>query len=349
MPVLSGRTPDLRMAERPLIPESHLRGPPEPERRFRLLEMVRHRARQRRYSDRTIHSYVYWIRRYVLYYGRRDPRTLDGSHVRGFLSALTTDQCLSASSHNQALAALTFLYAQVINAPFERIPGALPARQTRREPVVLSSSEVGRIVGHLDQPFRLCALLMYGGGLRLMECLTLRVKDVDLERHEIVIRAGKGGKDRRVPLAVSAVGVLRRRLAELRRRWYRDFKAGVRSTGLTPALERKYPNATRDWTWSYLFPATRTFVDRAGLRRRHHLHQTALHRAVVRAVREAGITKRVTSHAFRHSFATHLLESGTDIRTIQELLGHSSLKTTMIYTHVLNRGALGVISPADRL
>lgn len=337
------------MAERPLIPESHLRGPAEPERRFRLLEMVRHRARARRYSERTVQSYVYWIRRYVVYHGRRDPRTLDGSHVRRFLSALSAEQGLSASSHNQALAALTFLYAEVLYAPFERIPGARPATQTRREPVVLSAGEVGRIVEHLDQPFRLCVLLMYGGGLRLMECLTLRIKDVDLERHEIVIRAGKGGKDRRVPLAVSAVGVLRRRFAELRRRWYRDFKASVRSTGLTPALERKYPNATRDWTWSYLFPATRTFVDRAGLRRRHHQHQTALHRAIVRAVREAGITKRVTSHAFRHSFATHLLESGTDIRTIQELLGHSSIKTTMIYTHVLNRGALGVMSPADRL
>lgn len=311
--------------------------------------MVRHRARERRYSERTIHSYVYWIRRYIVYHGRRDPRTLDGSHVRRFLAVLSAEQRLSASSHNQALAALTFLYAQVLNAPFGHIPGALPARQTRREPVVLSSGEVGRILTHLDQPFRLCALLMYGGGLRLMECLTLRVKDIDLERREIVIRAGKGGKDRRVPLAVSAIGVLRRRLAELRRRWYRDFKAGVRSTGLTPALERKYPNATRDWAWSYVFPATRTFVDPAGARRRHHLHQTAVHRAVVRAARAAGITKRVTSHAFRHSFATHLLESGTDIRTIQELLGHSSLKTTMIYTHVLNRGALGVISPADRL
>ena len=216
------------------------------------------------WARRTIHSYVYCIRRYVLLYGRRHPRALDASHVRRFLSSLTTEQRLSASSHNQALAALTFLYAQVLNAPFERIPGALPARQLRREPVVLSGGEVGRILTHLDQPFRLCALLMYGSGLRLMECLTLRVKDIDLERREIVIRAGKGGKDRRVPLAASAIGVLRRRLAELRRRWYRDFKASVRSTGLTPALERKYPNASRDWTWSYVFLATRTFVDAAG-------------------------------------------------------------------------------------
>jgi integron integrase len=318
---------------------------------LRLLEMVRRRARERRYSERTIDSYVYWIRRYVLHNGRRHPKDLGASDVRSFLAALTTDQQVSASSHNQALAALTFLYVQVLGggAPFERIPGVVPASHRRREPVVLSTGEVGRIVQQLDQPVRLCVLLMYGGGLRLMECLTLRVKDVDVERREIVIRAGKGDKDRRVPLAVTAIGVLRRRFAELRRGWYRDYRTGVRSTGLTPALERKYPNASRDWLWSYLFPAARTFADPAGERRRHHLHETVVQRAVVAAGRAAGITKRVTCQAFRHSFATHLLESGADIRTIQELLGHSDVRTTMIYTHVMNRGALGVTSPADRL
>jgi integron integrase len=311
--------------------------------------MVRQRARERRYSERTIQSYVYWIRRFVLYHGRRHPKDLGPSDVRAFLSMLTTEQQLSSSSHNQALAALTFLYVQVLRSPFERIPGIAPAMRARGEPVVLSSDEVGRILRHLDQPHRLCVLLMYGGGLRLTECLTLRVKDVDPERREIVVRAGKGGKDRRVPLAVSAVGVIRRRFAELRRRWYRDYRAGVCSTGLTPALERKYPNASRDWVWSYVFPATRTFVDRAGARRRHHLHPTVLQRAIANAARAAGINKHVTSHSFRHSFATHLLENGADIRTIQELLGHSDLRTTMIYTHVLNRGALVVVSPADRL
>jgi integron integrase len=331
------------MSGRPPIPASHLTGRPDPERRFRLLEIVRQRARERPYSNRTIDTYVYWIRRYILHHDRRNPRELGPAEVREFIGRL------SASSHNQALAALTFLYVHVLRAHFEHIPGIVPARRPRREPIVLSVREVGRVVEHLDQPFRLCVLLMYGGGLRLLECLTLRVKDVEVERRQIVVRSGKGGKDRRVPLAVSAVGMLRPRFAEVRRRWYRDLAAGVRSTVLTPALERTYPNASRDWRWSYLFPATRTFVDRDAVRRRHHLHETVLHRAIVRAAREAGVDKRVTSHAFRHSFATHLLESGADIRTIQELLGHRELRTTMIYTHVLNRGALGVASPADRL
>jgi integron integrase len=311
--------------------------------------MVRRRAHERRYSERTIASYLYWIRRFVLHHGRRHPKDLGPLDVRAFLSMLTVERQLSASSHNQALAALTFLYVHVLRSPFERIPGIAPAARTRGEPIVLSPTEVGRIIRQLDQPHRLCVLLMYGGGLRLTECLTLRVKDVDPERREIVVRAGKGGKDRRVPLAVSAIGVIRRRFVELRRRWYGDYRMGVRSTSLTPALERKYPNASRDWLWSYVFPATRTFLDRSGTRRRHHLHGTVLQRAIAAAAREAEINKRVTSHSFRHSFATHLLESGADIRTIQELLGHSDLRTTMIYTHTLNRGAVSVISPADRL
>jgi integron integrase len=330
------------VVERPLIPLSQLVSPPNPERRFWLHEVVRRRGHERRFSERTIASYVYWIRRFVLNNGRRHPNDLGPTEVRQFLAMLTVEQGLSASTHNQALAALTFLYVEVLRAPFDRIPGLAPASRPRREPIVLSTGEVGRVVERLDQPFRLCVLLMYGGGLRLTECLTLRVKDVDLERREIVNRGGKGGKGRRVPLAVPALGMLRRRFAELRRRWYSDLRRDVQSTVLTP-------NASRDWMWSYVFPATRTFVDRSGKRRRHHLHESVLHRAIVRAAREAGMTKRVTSHAFRHSFATHLLESGTDIRTIQELLGHRNLRTTMIYTHVMNRGALGVISPADRL
>ena len=311
------------MTERPLIPAAHLLGPPDPERRLRLLETVRQRGRARRYSERTIQAYVYWIRRYVLHHGRRHPRVLGAAEVREFLSTL------SAACHNQALAALTFLYADVLGAPLERIPGLVPAAHSRGEPIVLSLGEVGRVVQHLDQPFRLCVLLMYGGGLRLTECLALRVKDVDLERHEIVLRGGKKGRDRRVPLALNAVGILRRRFADLLRRWYRDFKAGVQTTG--------YPNATRDWTWSYVFPATRTFVDRAGVRRRHHLHETAVQRAIVRGAHDARIKKRVTSHTFRHSFATHLLEAGADVRTIQTLLGHRDLRTTMIYTRLTSQ------------
>jgi len=315
---------------RVLIPHSHLVAPPNPERRFRLLEQVRRRARERRYSERTIGAYVHWIRQFVIHFGRRHPRELGAEHVRDFLSFLAAERHVAASTQNQALAALNFLYVVVLQSPFERLEGVTPARPPRRVPTVLSQREIGRVLDQLGDVARVAVLLMYGSGLRLMECLTLRVKDVDFDRREIVLR------DRRAPLATVAVPALKRYLRSRERLHFRDLRLGVRCTGLTTAMERENPRASLGWPWSYVFAAGRTFVDRTGVRRRHHLHPTVVQRAVARAGRDAALQQRVTCHAFRHSFATHLLESGADLRTIQELLGHRNVRTTTIYTNVLN-------------
>lgn len=334
---------------RPPIPLAHLNGPPDPSKQFRLMEIVRRRLRERRYSRRTEQAYVHWIRRYILYNDRQHPKDLAEDDVRRFLSALAVESAVSASTQNQALAAITFLYDAVVQRPLTRIEGIRPAHRSRHVPVVLSQREVRAILAKLDEPVRLCAVLMYGSGLRLRECLTLRVKDVDFDRREIVLRAGKGDKDRRVPLPERAVPALRSVLKAGHSRYRRDLRAEVRTTGLSPALLRKYPRADLDWRWQYVFSATRTLTDARGVRRRHHFHESAVQRAFKAAVHAAGVTKRATCHSLRHTFATHLLESGSDIRTVQELLGHSDLRTTMMYTHVLNRGGLGVQSPADRL
>ena len=270
--------------------------------------------------------------------------------VRAFLSALAVEDRVAASTQNQALAALTFLYERVIQQPLPRVEGVRPARRSRHVPVVLSQAEVRRVLRALSGTVRVCVALMYGSGLRLSECLALRIKDLDFDRGEIVVRGGKGGKDRRVPFAASCHRMVRRQIKRGLGVWSADRRNGVDGCGLDAALARKYPNAIGDWRWQRLFPATRTFVEAGtGARKRHHLHPTAVQRAVTVAGKRAGIAKRVNCHAFRHSFATHLLESGADIRTVQELLGHSDVRTTMIYTHVLNRGALGVRSPADAL
>lgn len=332
----------------PLIPDGHLTEA-NPQRSFRLLERVRYEIRVRRFSPRTEQAYVSWIRRYVVHHGRRHPRECGAREVGDFLSHLATVDHVAASTQNQALAALRFLYNVVLKEPLEEMDDVAPAPRSRYVPVVLSQREVRDLLSHLHPPVRLCAELMYGGGLRVSECVSLRVKDVDLDRHEIVVRAGKGGKDRRTPLAETSVGGMRAWLDVQSRRYAADLRARVVTDGLSEALERKYPNASREWGWRYVFPAARGYTDGGGVRRRHHLHQSMVQRAVKEAVWAAGFGKRVTCHSLRHSFATHLLESGADIRTVQELLGHTDVRTTMIYTHVLNRGGLGVISPGDRL
>ena len=331
------------------IPLPHLTAAPDGERRFRFMEIVRRCMRERRYSRRTEEAYVYWIRRFIVRFDRRHPRELGEPEVRAFLSELAVKERVAASTQNQALAALSFLYERVIERPLARIDGIQPARRSRHVPVVLSPREIEAIFAHLEEPVRLCASLMYGSGLRLTECVALRVKDVDLERREIVVRGGKGDKDRRVPLAQRCVHPLRTLIDGEQRRFACDRRDGIATTGLGEALRHKYPGIETDWRWQYLFAAARTFSAPDGRRFRHHLHETAMQRAFRAAVSAGGVAKRATCHSLRHSFATHLLESGADIRTVQELLGHTDVRTTMIYTHVLNRGGLGVRSPGDDL
>jgi integron integrase len=343
----AGAGRDLAML--PLVPQSHLDAPPDPSKPLRLMEIVRRALRERRYSARTEQAYIHWIRRFILFHGRRHPKDLGAEDVRSFLSSLAVEVGVSASTQNQALAAILFLYDRALRQALPRIDGIVPAKRPRRVPVVLSQAEVRAVLRRLDGPLALCAQLMYGGGLRLSECVSLRIKDVDLDRREITVRGGKGGKDRRAPLPESCVGRLNRHLATRAKESARDNQLGVRTTNIPASLLRKLPNADSDWRWQYVFGATRTFVDAARIRRRHHLHESVLQRAFKAAVDDAGIAKRASCHSLRHSFATHLLESGSDIRTVQELLGHSDVRTTMIYTHVLNRGVLGVRSPADNL
>ena len=313
------------------------------------MEIVRRRLAEKRIRPRTVEAYLHWIRRYIVFHDRRHPSDLSEEHVRLFLSDLATTARVAAATQNQALAALTFLYEFVIERPLTRIEGITPARRPHRVPVVLSQNEMRALLRELREPTRLCAMVMYGSGLRLMECVSLRIKDVDLDRCELTVRGGKGDKDRRVPLAESCVPPLRRILAERHERLRADRRADIRATGLEESFLRKHPNADREPPWAYVFPARRTFTDSKGIRRRHHIHQTVLQRAVQAAAKNAGLTKRVSCHTFRHSFATHLLESGVDVRMVQSFLGHRDLKTTMRYLHISSRGRAGVRSPADAL
>lgn len=268
----------------------------------------------------------------------------------GGIFRIATVRHVSAATQNQALHALLFLYRNVLGQAVGISGGITRAKRGRRLPVVLSAAEVRTVLSELRGVARLCATLMYGSGLRVSECVSLRVKDVDFDRGEIVVRSGKGDKDRRVPLPRVLVPALRAHLERVRRQFERDLRSGMGGAALPDALSRKIPGGDRDWPWQWTFPATRSYIENdTAVRRRHHLHDTAVQRAFTSAVRSSGLAKRATCHSLRHSFATHLLESGADIRTIQELLGHSNLRTTMIYTHVLNRGSLGVQSPADRL
>lgn len=314
----------------------------------KLLDDVRAAVRTRHFSHRTEKAYVGWIRRFVRFHGLRHPVDLGGEEVSGFLTHLAVDRKVSASTQNQALSAILFLYRQVLEIELPWLDGVVRAKRAQRMPVVLSRAEVKRLLDQLRGPVWLVASLLYGSGLRLMECLRLRVQDVNLGRSELMVRDGKGAKDRVTLLPAKLLPALREQLADARVVHRRDLANGGGAVALPDALARKYPNAARDWPWQWVFPATRTYVDReTGQRRRHHLHQSVVQKEVHSAVVRAGIARRASCHTLRHSFATHLLEAGYDIRTIQELLGHKDVSTTMIYTHVLNRGGRGVRSPLD--
>jgi integron integrase len=317
----------------------------------KLLTRLRAALRSRHYSSRTEESYVGWAKRFVVFHGRRHPATLGERDVQAFLTHLAERDRVSASTQNQALAALLFLYEAVLGRRLTvSAAGVVHAKEPHLLPVVLTRDEVRAVIAQLRGVSRLVALLLYGSGLRLLECLALRVKDVDFQRGEIRVRRGKGGVDRVVPLPVAVAAPLAEHLALWRGRHAREVAAGEGRVALPGAFERKASGAAAEWAWQWVFPATRVHRDPAsGEARRHHLHESAVQRAVKDAVRRAGISKRATCHTMRHSFATHLLEAGYDIRTVQELLGHRDLRTTMIYTHVLGRGGLGVRSPADAL
>ncbi|KHM92587.1 recombinase XerD [Xanthomonas vesicatoria] len=315
-----------------------------------MLDQVRDRLRVRHYSLRTEQAYLSWIRRFILASGRRHPAQMGQAEVEAFLTRLATDRQVSAGTQNQALAALLFLYREVLRIELPWMENLVRAKRPRRIPVVLSREEVARLLAALEGPCWLMASLLYGSGMRLLECLRLRIKDVDDARGEIVVRDGNGGKDRRVPLPRSLKEVLQRQRERALLLHAADLAAGTGRVFLPHALARKYPNAGAEPGWQYLFPSAHQSRDpRSGRVGRHHVSEEVLQRAVQMARRHAGIVKPATCHTLRHSFATHLLEAGHDIRTVQELLGHRDVTTTQIYTHVLGCGASAVRSPLDRL
>lgn len=315
----------------------------------KLLDQVRARLRVKHYSIRTERSYVDWIKRFILFHGKRHPKDMGAPELEAFLSHLAVDRNVSASTQNQAKSALLFLYREVLGVELAWLENVTQAKAPRRLPVVLTQAEAQQVLLQLDGTLGLMAGLLYGSGLRLMECVRLRVKDVDFSRHEIVVREGKGNKDRVTMLPMSLVDPLKLHLDKVKALHARDVDEGSGEVYLPNALARKYPKAGREWGWQYVFPSRVLSTDpRSGIVRRHHADEKALQRAMKKAVSEAGIVKPATPHSLRHSFATHLLTNGYDIRTVQELLGHKDVQTTMIYTHVLNKGGRGVVSPLDR-
>jgi integron integrase len=319
--------------------------PPRP----RLFDDVRRRLRLKHYSLATERIYLQWMRRFILANGKRHPRELGGAEVERFLSALATEGDVAASTQNQALSALLFLYREVLRIDLPWMENVVRAKRPRRVPTVLSQEEVRRLLAAMDGRPWLLASLLYGTGMRLMECLRLRVKDVDFARAEITVRDGKGGKDRRTILPRSLGESLQREVDRARVLHERDLSEGFGEARLPHALARKYPHAAREFAWQFVFPSAQRSRDPRGeSMRRHHFDDAILSRALKTARNRAGIVKLLSAHTLRHSFATHLLEAGYDLRTIQELLGHKDVATTQIYTHVLNRGGNGVVSPLDR-
>ena len=322
----------------------------EPVSAPRLLEQVRGRIRFKHYSIRTEQSYLDWIRRFIRHFDKRHPKDMGAEEVQAFLTHLAVAGRVAASTQNQAKSALLFLYKEVLEVELPWLDKVEAAKTPKRLPVVLTREEVMAVLSRLEGSHGLIVRLLYGTGLRIMECLRLRAKDVIFERNEILVRDGKGAKDRVTMLPASLVPALREHIERIRELHRQDLAAGHGEVYLPFALDRKYPTAGREWMWQYIFPSAKLSVDpRSGVVRRHHVQDQCVQRAVRQAVRDAGIDKPATPHTLRHSFATHLLEAGYDIRTVQELLGHSDVSTTMIYTHVLNRGGRGVSSPLDRL
>ncbi len=316
----------------------------------RLLDRVRAALRARHYSRRTEDTYIARIKRYIFFHDKRHPAEMGAPEVTRFLTSLAVDGHVAASTQNQALSALLFLYRDVLEVDLPWLDGVVRAKRPARLPIVLTRDEVRALLQRLDGVSRLMACLLYGAGLRVLECCRLRVQDIDFATNQIVVRGGKGDKDRVTMLPAIAKAGLTRHLEAVRAQHQDDLGAGAGWVELPTALLRKYPNAAREWVWQWVFPATRVYRDRlTGQRRRHHLDETVLQRAVKAAAHGAGIAKRASPHTLRHSFATHLLEDGHDIRTVQELLGHRDVNTTMIYTHVLNRGPAAVRSSADRM
>jgi integron integrase len=312
------------------------------------LEEARRAIRLRHYSLRTEEVYLHRIKDFIYFHGKRHPSTLGAEDIRRYLTALAVEQNVAASTQNVARSAVLFLYREVLNIPVETLAGIAPARRPERLPVVFTRAEVQSLLAHLEGTPLLMASLLYGSGLRLMDCLRLRVKDIDFSLHQITIRDGKGQKDRVSMLPHTLDTALREQLDAARAVYQQDLAAGTVNVFLPDALARKYPNAPHEWAWQWVFPAARLSTDpRSGLIRRHHVGEETLQRAVKAAIAKAAITKNGSCHTLRHSFATHLIENGYDIRTVQELLGHSDVRTTMIYTHVLNRGGRGVSSPLD--
>jgi integron integrase len=357
--------------------------PEPPPAKPRLLDQVREACRIRHYSLRTENAYVHWIRRFILFHGKRHPREMAAGEINRFLTHLAVDGYVSASTQNQAFSALLFLYQKVLQVEPGQIAGVVRANRPKRLPVVLTRGEVDRVLAELRDPYRLVVQLLYGSGLRLLEALCLRVQDLDFVRHEVLVRHGKGGKDRRTLLPQSITVPLQAHLEGVRALHQKELARGRGQVRLPEAFERKVPSASTDWRWQWVFPSYTLSVEasernsvvhslrewrepchaargasgphsslrlpdpRTGWPGRHHLHEGTVSREISQAGRRAGLSKRPTAHSFRHSFATHLLEAGYDIRTVQELLGHANVETTMIYTHVLNKGGQGVRSPLD--
>lgn len=334
----------------PVVAAPHLRIA-EP-RSPRLLDLVRTRLRTLHYSKRTEQAYIGWLVRFIRFHDMQHPSTLGGPHVERFLSYLATQRHVASSTQNQAFAAILFLYKHILDRELPAL-NAVRAKRPERLPVVLSRNEVRRVIAELPRdPLALMVELLYGTGMRVLECCRLRIKDLDFDRNQIAVREGKGNKDRMVPLPASLAKRLHEQVHRVARLHEEDLAAGLGSVWMPFALSTKYPRAAYELGWQYVFPSARLSVDPRtadGTRRRHHVAESSLQKAVRRAATRAGIRKKVTCHAFRHSFATHLLEAGADIRTVQDLLGHADVTTTQIYTHVLQRGACGVVSPLDRL